>query len=177
MNEKTDEQLMQAVSGGDPMAFEELVRRYQSFAWKTAYRFIGDSMEAEDIAQETFFKILESAPRYRPTATFRTYFYRTLTRLCIDRTRRSRFASLEEVPDVAESSASLTDILIENERRTQIYTALASLPPKQRAVIILRHYEGLSYARIAQVLDVTPKAVEGLVSRARASLQAILSNI
>jgi RNA polymerase sigma-70 factor (ECF subfamily) len=64
VTEAADEELMQAVAGGDLEAFNELVLRYQGLAWKTAYRFLGDTMEAEDVVQESFFKILESTPRY-----------------------------------------------------------------------------------------------------------------
>lgn len=176
MKEATDEKIMKAVGGGDLDAFNELVSRYQGHAWKMAYRFLGDSMEAEDVAQESLLKILEAAPRYRATATFRTYFYRILTRLCIDRTRKKRPASIDNIPDVPDPSLGPTEILIENERRGQVRTALDALPPNQKAAMILRHYEGLGYAEIAQVLGVTPKAVERLISRAGASLQARLSH-
>ena len=177
VKETSDEQLMQAVASGESKAFNELVLRYQGLAWKTSYRFLGDGMEAEDVAQEAFLKILQAAPRYRPTATFRTYFYRTLTNLCIDRTRRCRPIGMDDVPEVMDRSLGPQEALIEKERRAQVRTALDTLPPNQKAAMILRHYEGLSYAEIAQILDITPKAVERLISRARTSLQACLSHL
>ena len=177
MTGATDEQLMQSVAGGDLDAFNELVLRYQSLAWKTAYRFLGDSMEAEDIAQEAFLRILDAAPRYRPTATFRTYFYRILAHLCIDRTRKRQLAIMDNVPEMADPSPGPTESLMEKERCAQVRTALDTLPPNQKAAMILRHYEDLSYSEIAQILDITPKAVEGLISRAGASLQARLSHL
>jgi RNA polymerase sigma-70 factor, ECF subfamily len=177
VKETADEQLMQAVAGGDLEAFNEIVHRYQSLAWKAAYRFLGDAMESEDVAQESFLKILEAAPRYRPTATFRTYFYRTLTHLCIDRTRKKQLTSIDDIPEVADPSLGPTENLIEKEHQAQIRTALDTLPPNQKAAMILRHYEGLSYAEIAQILGVTPKAVERLISRAGTSLQARLSHL
>ena len=173
----TDEQLMRSVAEGNLDAFNEIVQRYQQMAWKTAYRFIGNSMEAEDVAQETFLKILEAAPRYRPTATFRTYFYRILTHLCIDRTRKRQLISMDNIPDVPDPSLGPTERLVEKERRAQVRDALDALPPNQKAAMLLRHYEGLSYAEIAQIFGVTPKAVEGLISRAAASLQARLSHL
>ena len=81
---------MLAVAEGDLGAFEQIVLRYQESAWSAAYRFLGDHAEAEDIAQEAFLKILGAAPRYRPTASFRTYLYRVVTRLCFDRARKTR---------------------------------------------------------------------------------------
>lgn len=175
MKEAADEQLMQAVAGGNLDAFSELVLRYQNLAWKTAYRFLADGMEAEDVAQETFLKVLAAAPRYRPSATFRTYFYRILTNLCINRTRKKQVTSIDDIPEVVDPSFSPVESLIDKELKTQVRTALDTLPPNQKAAMILRHYEGLSYAEIAQVMGVTPKAVERLLGRAGASLQARLS--
>ena len=167
---------MQAVAGGDLEAFNKLALRYKNPAWKTAYRFVGDVMEAEDLVQETFLKILESAPRYRPTAAFRTYFYRVLIHLCIDRTRKKQPAvDIDEIPESPAPSCDLIDDLIKKECKARIQKALELLPAKQKAAIILRHYEDLSYTQISQVLSITPKAVERLISRARASLQTIFS--
>jgi len=168
---------MQAVSKGDLEAFHEIVLRYQGLGWKTAFRFLGDAMEAEDVAQETFLKIFEAASRYRPTGPFRTYFYRVLTHLCVDRTRKKHPSYTTDIPDVPDSTIGLTEGLIEEERRAQIRKALDTLPPNQRAAMVLRHYENLGYAEIAHVLDVTPKAVERLISRARSSLQTRLSHL
>jgi RNA polymerase sigma-70 factor (ECF subfamily) len=177
LNETTDEHLIQAVAGGNLEAFNKLVQRYQAPAWRTAYRFLGDRMEAEDIAQETFLKVLEAAPRYRPTATFRTYFYRILTNLCIDRTRKKHpTVDIDDIPETPDSSFNPSESLIEKERGAQIRTVLDSLPAKQKAAMILKHYEELSYAEIARILGLTPKAVERLISRARSSLHARLNH-
>lgn len=177
MKEATDEQLMLRAARGNLDALSHLVSRYQKLAWRTAYRFLGDSMESEDLAQEAFLKLLEAAPRYQPTASFRTYFYRILTHLCIDRTRKRQSVNIVDIPDVLDPSPSAVENLMEIERRAQVRSALDTLPPHQKAAVILRHYEGLSYAEIAQVLGVTAKAVERLISRARASLQHCLFNL
>ncbi len=134
-------------------------------------------MEAEDVAQETFLRILEAAPRYQPNAAFLTYFYRTLAHLCIDRARKRQLISIEDIPEVANPAYLPVDKLIERERRAQIRDALDTLPSKQKAAIILNYYKYLSYVEIAQVLGVTPKSVERLISRARTSLQARLSHL
>jgi RNA polymerase sigma-70 factor (ECF subfamily) len=175
IGEHTDEQLMQAVARGDFDAFDEIVLRYQQHAWRTAYRFLGDAMEAEDVAQEAFLKVLDAAPRYRPKASFPTYLFRILTHICIDRSRKKRPASLPDIPDVVDLSPDPAQGLMAKERQVQIRKALDTLPANQKAAIILKHYEGLSYAAIAQVLGTTAKAVEGLISRARVTLQPQLS--
>jgi RNA polymerase sigma-70 factor (ECF subfamily) len=90
VKETASEQLMQAVAGGDLSAFNEIVLRHQKLAWGIAYRFLGDRHAAEDIAQEAFLRILDAAPRYKPTAAFPTYLSRIVTRLCLDRARKKR---------------------------------------------------------------------------------------
>jgi len=83
-----DEFLMQATGKGDLEAFEEIVQRHHSWAWRITYRFLGDEPEAADIVQEAFLRLLDASRRYRPTAKFRTYFYRIITRLCLDRSKK-----------------------------------------------------------------------------------------
>jgi RNA polymerase sigma-70 factor, ECF subfamily len=168
---------MEAIAGGDFGSLGEIVTRYQQMAWSVAYRLLNDRMEAEDAAQEAFIRVLEAAPRYRPEGSFRTYLYQILTRLCIDRLRKKRPILVENVPDLADPSTGPAESLIAREREMEVRRALDALPINQRAALILRHYESLSYAEIAKVLDVTPKAVERLIARAGTSLQARLSHL
>jgi RNA polymerase sigma-70 factor (ECF subfamily) len=167
----TDESLMSAVGRGDLGAFEHLVLRHQTAAWNAAYRFVGDEAEAEDIAQEGFLRILGAAPRYKPTAKFRTYLYRVIVRLCMDHAQRKRPIYVQELPDAIDARPSPYDVLTMVERRNQVRQALQALPASQRIVVILRFYEGLAYSEIAACLETTTKAVERLLARARESLE------
>jgi RNA polymerase sigma-70 factor, ECF subfamily len=177
VKEASDERLMEAIAGGDIDSLGEIVTRYQQLAWSVAYRLLNDRMEAEDAAQEVFIRVLDAAPRYRPEGSFRTYLYQILTRLCIDRLRKKRPTSVETVPDLADPSAGPVDRLLAKERESQVRRALDALPLNQRTALILRHYENLSYAEIAQVMSLTRKAVERLIARAGTSLQARLSHL
>jgi RNA polymerase sigma-70 factor (ECF subfamily) len=167
----SDEALMSAVGRGDLGAFEHLVLRHQSAAWSAALRFVGDEAEAEDIAQEGFLKILAAAPRYEPTAKFRTYLYRVITRLCIDHSQKKRPFYMDELPDAVDARPSPVDLLTTVERKKQVQRALQMLPPSQRMAIILRFYEGLAYSEIASSMETTPKAVERMLARARETLE------
>jgi len=173
----SDEELMLAVAQGDQDAFNEVVLRHQRSAWNTAYRHLGDAAEAEDIAQEAFLRILQAAPRYRPTASFRTYLLRIVTRLCIDRWRKKGPVYTDAVSPVAAPSSDPADELIAAERQTRVRMALATLPPQQRMAVILRHYEGLQYSEIATVMNTSAKAVERLLARGRAALRVALEDI
>ena len=173
----TDESLMSAVAAGDLGAFEHLVLRHQRSAWNAAYRFVGDEAEAEDIAQEAFLHILEAAPRYQPTARFRTYLYRVVTRLCLDHAKKKRPVYNSELPDSPDSAGSPLDVLMTVERAQAVRNALGGLPSNQRIAVILRYYEGLAYADIASALETTTKAVERLLARARESLEKLLGHL
>ncbi|NOX25115.1 MAG: sigma-70 family RNA polymerase sigma factor [Deltaproteobacteria bacterium] len=169
-----DKQLMEATARGDLEAFGEIVLRHQRFVWGIAYRFFGDKSAAEDLAQETFIRILQAAPRYKPSADFRAYLYRIVSRLCIDKARVKRPILMDTLPEMVDDSPTPAAVLLARERETTIRQALDNLPPRQRLAVILKYYEGLPYADIAQTLGITVKAVERLLGRARAALRSAL---
>jgi len=165
---------MKVVGQGDLHAFDELVLRHQSAAWGVAYRFLGDADEAEDMVQEAFLRILDAADRYRPTASFRTYLYRVLTRLCIDHTRKKRPILTVQLPDTPAPGPTQARRIERAEMESAIRNALDALSPKYRMVIVLRYFEGLSGAEIADAMKITPKGVERLLARARQRLEPLL---
>lgn len=171
----SDEQLMQSVRDGDMDAFEGIVLRHQAEAWRVAYRFTGDAVEAEDLAQEAFLRILDAAPRYKPTATFRTYLFRILNRLCIDHIRKKRPILTESLPQRTDTAPSAIQRLSDSERDAATQAALVLLPPNQRMVVVLRYFEGLSGEEIAGAMDISAKAIEGLLARARERLEPLLA--
>ncbi len=168
---------MLAVARGDLDALGNIVLRHQKFVWGIAYRFLGDPGAAEDLVQETFIRVLKAASRYKPTADFRTYLYQIVSRLCIDRTRGKRHVFTDTLPAMVDGSPGPAAALASKERETKIRQALDDLPPRQRMAVILKYYEELSYAGIARTMGITIKAVERLLSRARATLKSTLSHI
>jgi RNA polymerase sigma-70 factor, ECF subfamily len=171
MSTPADEDLMLAAGRGDMTAFGEIVRRHQTSAWSAAYRLLGDAAEAEDAAQDAFLKILDAAPRYRPTASFRTYLYRVVTRLCLDRLQKKRPTYVDRLPPSASDDPSPPDVLARQEAERSIQRALDALPARQRAALVLRYFEDMSYQEIADAMDASVKAVERLLARARDRLQ------
>ena len=170
----TDEELMNAVRGGDLDAFVQIVTRHQSAAWSAAYGFTGDANEAEDISQEAFLRVLRAAPLYEATASFRTYLYRVVTRLCLDHAKKKRPIYTDAIPEPRGVGQSPHDVLTALECRRQVQDSLERLPSNQRLAVVLRYYEGLSYVEIAEALETTVKAVERLLARAREKLERIL---
>ncbi len=179
MTEHTDEELMVAVSEGEVEAFGELVRRHQQTAWGIAYWFLKDPAQAEDLAQEAFLKIFEAAPRYQPTAKFTTYLNRVVSRLCFDWLEKKRPKIIEDIPDGSSQKhpPNSEKQLLNKELREKIRTALQELPDRQRMAILLQHREEMSYQEISDTLDITTKAVERLLARARDNLQEQLTDL
>ncbi len=176
MKTPSDEELMLAVGKGDFSAFEQIVLRHQKSAWYTAYRFLGDRVRAEDIAQEAFLRILDAAERYRPTAKFRTYLYGVVTHLCLDHARKKQPAYVDDLSAVSGLFPSPPDAAASQERDEAVRKALNTLPPNQRMAVVLRYYEGLTGREIAAAMEVSPKAVERLLARARTALAVLLND-
>ena len=177
MEDASDGQLMLAAGQGDLDAFGEIVHRHQRSAWSIAYRFLGNSAEAEDIAQEAFLKILAAACRYKPTAAFSTYLYRIVTRLCIDYRRKKHPIFSDTLPEMVDPSHDPAAALVRKDRDATIRRALDALPARQRMAVILKYYEGLGYADIAAAMNISRKAVERLLGRARKTLKTSLLHI
>jgi len=177
MSRPSDESLMLAVAGGDSAAFEQLVLRHQEVVWRTAYRIVGDRQAAEDLAQEAFLRVFQAAARYRPRAAFRTYLYRIVVRACLDHLRKKRPQLGLAHAQVTEPTPSVEQQRELGERADLVRQAVAGLPPKQRSAVVLRYYEGLSSAEIADVMKTTAKAVERLLARGRAALQDRLARL
>ena len=170
-----DEELMLKVRDGDLKAFEEIVRRHQTWTWRIAYRFLGDEDEAADMVQEAFLRLLDASHRYRPEAKFRTYFYQIITRLCLDVIKKKKPLYVKDIPEIPDSNPDTSELMIREEVAAAVRIAINDLPPKQRIAIIYRYYEKMNYEEIASALETTPKAVERLLARGRDRLRAILS--
>ncbi|MFW6053659.1 MAG: RNA polymerase sigma factor [Persicimonas sp.] len=170
-----DQQCMELVARGDLDAFGELVRRHQKTAWRVAFGILGDEAEAEDAAQQAFLKILEAADRYQPTASFRTYLYRVVTRHCLDRLAKMSPLYTDDPPIISDQRRSPARHVERREARDEVHRALEKLPARQRAAVSLFHFEGLSYKEIAASMDVSSKAVERLLARGRKALELELT--
>ena len=115
-----------------------------------------------------------SAARWRPTAAFKTWLYRVLVNLCLDRRRRRTHTALDAIAEPADDSPDATASIEATETARLVAAAIAELPERQRAALVLSYYEGLSNAECATVLDATVAGVEALLVRARRALRARL---
>ena len=172
---------MEAVAAGDEAAFEQLIARHSSVVLNTIRRFVGDTGRAEELTQEVFLRVWRAAPRYEPTAAFRTWLFTIVRRLCWNELRRvGREVSIDEelgegpspggIARLASEEPLPEDRLLSAERATVVRAAIQDLPPAQRMAVICRRYEELSYEEIAQALGTTVSAVKSLLVRARRTL-------
>jgi RNA polymerase sigma-70 factor, ECF subfamily len=175
MDEASDEQLMQRVAQGNEAAFRLLARRYAPRAISLARRVTGNDADAEEAVQEALLRLWTNAPRWRPLATFRTWFYRIVLNLCLSRRRRVPFLPLEAAGDPADLAPGPAGELERQQAEHLLAAAIAELPDRQRAAVVLTYQEGLSNAETAAILDTTVSSVETLLVRAKRALREKLA--
>lgn len=171
-DEANDEhdQLVRA-QAGDKAAYGQLVQRYWRLVVSVAYHQGLDLAAAEDAAQETFVKAWLALPRFRESAgSLRGWLCRIAANAATDLHRRARPAA-ELGEDVASREASPAEQAEVDERAQVVRQALAQLPPASRTALVLREYEGLSYAEIADTLDIPLGTVMSRLNYARGRLR------
>ena len=180
-----------AQQGREP-AFRELVRRYERPVFSLVYRMVRDREAAEDLAQDTFIKVLNHIDRYSPEFKFSSWLFKIANNVAIDHLRRRRLdtVSIDGAPDATSASeveASTIQLASEQESPLEelasrelgsaIERAIGALRPQYRACIMLRHVEGRSYEEIAATLDLPLGTVKTYIHRARHELRRALEGV
>jgi RNA polymerase sigma-70 factor, ECF subfamily len=152
-------------------AYEMLVQRHSAMAYRVALRLCGNHHDAQDIAQEALIAAWENLARFRAGSSFSTWLYQIVTRRALNKVTRGRGADLADLPEeAADPSAGPAAQAERNLAADAVSDALAALPFAQRAVVVLHHFEGLSYAEVAEVTRSTVPAVRSHLYRARRTL-------
>jgi len=173
---RSDALLVLRVAEGDAAAYRELVQRYAGPLHHFALRLTRSQAEAEDVVQETFMRLWLRAAEYRPESRVTTWLHRIAHNLAVDRLRaRGRLAELEADAEPAPRSGSPVRLLDAKRRAEALQRALDTLPERQATAIVLVHWHGLSGNEAAEVLGVTPEALESLLARGRRALRARLA--
>ena len=182
-----EEQLIQAIQTGDERAFKQLVEKYQLLVVNTCKSFVHNMHDAEDISQDVFIEVFNSAHKFRGESKLSTWIYRITVNKSLnfirDHKKQSLFQSIgntlfgtSQSLDVRSNSyADRPDFQAENnERKANLYQAIDSLPERQRIAFNLSKFEDLSYREIAEVMQLSVSSVESLMHRAKLNLQKSL---
>ena len=180
--------MLRRIAEKDHRAFKILVDRFQNKVLNLCFRLLDNPQNAEDVAQEVFFQVYKSSGKFRHDCLVSTWIYRIILNRCRNFNRDNRkfrwWGGLRrEFQDVRRDDPVLTAAKADdpesawNEHQTKelIWKAIASLPEKQKTMLILHKFEGHSYKEIAEVLDVSLPSVESCLHRAKINLQKKLA--
>jgi RNA polymerase sigma-70 factor (ECF subfamily) len=174
----TDEELVRACQAGDRAAFDTLVRRHERQIYGLCFRFVGNHEDASDLAQDAFVRAYRSLSRFKGESAFGTWLYRIAVNVCLNR-RALKPAPIEPLADVDRqpSATDPADVTLERqERAARVRRAIARLPEKQRATLVLRAYHDLPHEEIGQVLGTTTGASKANFFHALRSLKRLLDD-
>jgi len=185
---RSDVQLMLDVKAGDDSSFDFLLQKYRSPLVNFLYRMVRDRATAEDLAQDVFLRVYRARKEYIPGAKLTTWLFRIATNLALNSLRDNRHEKMAvslDAPAGNEEDSAPRDLparemridqrLLERDRVAFIQRAIARLPEKQRAAVLLHKYEEMDYTEIAKILDCTEAALKSLLFRAYENLRVQLT--
>lgn len=192
--EETDESLLVRFRSGDPKALARLVRRHESALFNFAFRNVHDRTAAEDIVQEAFVRVVQSASDFNAEARFTTWMYTIVRNLCIDHIRKAahrRHASLDQTrrgpdgdgPSLGELTRDMRGrsdverVACGNQAAARIAAAVAALPHDQREVYLMREVSNLRFHEIARVTGVSENTVKSRMRYALERLKQALGDL
>lgn len=172
----SDEDIVERLQSGDMDAFSQLVSRYEKPLLNFLYRFLGDYHLAEDIFQETFITIYRKSHKFDLSKKFSTWLYHIATNKAVDRLRKRKNLMVigSEIENLEYNQETTEENYGKKEEQVNLHKALASLPEEHRLVVVLKHYQGLDYSQIAEVLGCPVGTVKSRMYYALKSLKSIL---
>jgi RNA polymerase sigma-70 factor (ECF subfamily) len=177
-----DAELMLRFQAGEEVCFEALVQRYRKPLAGFIYRMVQDAAVSEELVQETFVRVYMARGRYRPDARFTTWLYRIAHHLSLNHLRDHRHERrTDSLDEPAGDSGQLRDLpsrapgiearLLQAERAATVRRAIAALPDRQRAAVIMHKYQDFDYRQIGEVLHLSASATKSLLFRAYEKLR------
>ena len=173
-----DAELMLRVGEGDDSSFALLLNKYRAPVVHFLYRMVQDAAVAEELAQDVFLRVYRSRAGYKPTAKFTTWLFRIASHLALNwirdaKTERAR----EELGEMPDRRSSVEQSLVREAGLIEVRTAVAALPERQRAAVLMHKFEEMDYSQIAKALDLSESAVKSLLFRAYETLRARLAHL
>jgi RNA polymerase sigma-70 factor (ECF subfamily) len=180
--EPTADALLAGIRAGEDGSFDQLVARLQRPLFTFAWRYLHNNADAEDVVVETFVRLFQARERLRADTNLSAWLFTTLSNLCHNRHRwrtRHQELSLEVAQQTAEppaNGASPDNALERDEAGQALRAAIDRLPHDQRTVVLLHHYEHLSYREIGAIVGCSERGVETRLYRARQQLKIDLAD-
>ncbi len=178
MDHLSDDALLAAYAAGDQAAARTLTLRLTPRVFAHAMRLLGDRAEAEDVTQDALMRLWKVAPNWQAgSAKPSTWLFTVTANLCTDRLRRKgrQGVDIDAIPEPEDDAPRAEHVLQEQARIAALESALQSLPDGQRQAVVLRHIEGLGNPEIAEIMDISVRAVESLTARGKRALAAALA--
>ena len=179
-NTINDNAIIKLILGGKKKSYKTIVDRYQRSAFFFARGMIGNSDDAYDLSQEAFVRAYNNLNEFDPIYPFKVWFYKILSNLCKNylRQRKSResVVTSTEMTDIASAPKSARPDVVYEKSETQqiVWEAIGELPEKFKEIIILNHFQDMSYEQIASILDMPRGSVMSRLYYARQNLRGIL---
>ena len=176
-------EILEACRRGDREAFRALYEAYKDRVYSIAFHFFqADRDAAGEVTQQVFLKLMRDVGRFRGDAAFSTWLYRLVVNACVDRARGRRVDPVGTDPGTLDSIAapagpSHEDVFARREVATSVQRAIAALPPKLRAAILLRYFDDLSYSDMAGALNCSIGTVASRLSRGHRLLARMLAPV
>jgi RNA polymerase sigma-70 factor, ECF subfamily len=179
LSELDDSALVSAAMGGNREAFDVIVERHRRTVYQVCYRFVNNHEDASDLAQDAFVRAWRGLKNFKGHSALSTWLYRIAVNVCLNRVAAKTPAiepleSTEHFADVRIEGAQ--HAMIREERAVAVRNAIASLPEKQRATLILRTYHDMSHQQIADVLGSSVGAVKANFFHALVNLKKRLGS-
>jgi len=182
-SDEEDKALVKRAVAGDDPAFTKIMRKYKSPLYRFAYRHMGDADDAEDIVQDSFIAIHRNLARFNPKYKFSTWAFQIAMNKCRDlgRKRKTRAFMQRMTPLMEtkitniEAEENLEDIIDTKRKLANVSAAITKLPENLKAPLIMCVIENMSQIEAAEILKITPKAIETRIYRARHQLASALT--
>ncbi len=170
--------LVEACVAGRAGAFDVIVERHRRAVYQLCYRFVGNHEDASDLSQDVFLRAYRGLRRFRGQSSLATWLYRIGVNVCLNRVtaKTPQVESFEEQQHVDIGTESASELLLRAERATRVRAAIAELPRKQRATLIMRMYHEMSHQEIADVLGSSVGAVKANFFHALGNLRKLLGD-
>jgi RNA polymerase sigma-70 factor (ECF subfamily) len=182
-----DAELMLRVRDGDGVSFAALLEKHRSSVVHFLCRMVGNQAVAEELAQEVFLRVYRSRGSYAPTAKFTTWLFRIAAHTALNALRDGKQERAQESLDavsadlparqIPDGRPSVEQSLVYQVRLDEVRRAVAALPAKQRAAVLMHKYEEMEYSQIASSLGCSESAVKSLLFRAYETLRARLAGM